>query len=400
MLKGTHPPVETVGTGTPVDIYPQSHATRNGILEDLAAVAALQSACTSFYLDTTDSMSRSRLGDLGDIGTSMGEDHHQGLARSHVLSDGSIYWFLSDSRVEQGGHGTLTQYCYTGLRDADHIVQTTPLTVAPMATEPLLLDEHHPSDIAFLPDVNGADAGYLFVTDETDQNAVAVYRWTPGQQLTLQGQIGNGVDNPFPTKGPNFLFIDRIDTRYCLGIASNNWANGAGWCYLYWADPDKLFPSSTPGTMDVTAFQSDPLILPHPFPVVGSPCQTKLVRDPDGWSLLAFRSYKDDAENGTDYVDVYPVIPDPFTICERKAHVHIYFNAGDTSFASTGTHHVEASGRLLISSSYRWAEEEGPGSSSYVSRVDECPSSTPPPTQATGGGSAPTGEGHPPHRAD
>jgi hypothetical protein len=36
---------------------------------------------------------------------------------------------------------------------------------------------------------------------------------------------------------------------------------------------------------------------------------------------------------------------------------------------------VERSGRLLLSSSYRWAEDEGPGTSSYVSRVDECPSS-------------------------
>jgi len=55
--------------------------------------------------------------------------------------------------------------------------------------------------------------------------------------------------------------------------------------------------------------------------------------------------------------------------------VHIFFRPGDTSFTSTGTHHVEPSGRLLLSSSYRWANEEGPGDSSYVSRVDECPSS-------------------------
>jgi hypothetical protein len=48
---------------------------------------------------------------------------------------------------------------------------------------------------------------------------------------------------------------------------------------------------------------------------------------------------------------------------------------GPTGFTNTGTHHVEPSGRLLLSSSYRWAKEEGPGSSSYVSRVDECPSS-------------------------
>jgi hypothetical protein len=52
----------------------------------------------------------------------------------------------------------------------------------------------------------------------------------------------------------------------------------------------------------------------------------------------------------------------------------VVFRPGDTGFVSTGTHYVEQSGRLLLSSSYRWAEDEGPGSSSYVSRVDECPS--------------------------
>ena len=50
---------------------------------------------------------------------------------------------------------------------------------------------------------------------------------------------------------------------------------------------------------------------------------------------------------------------------------HIFLRPGDTSFASTGTHYVEPAGRLLVSSSYRWAEDEGPGSSGYVSRVDE-----------------------------
>ncbi|HEX9529082.1 MAG TPA: hypothetical protein VF951_16410 [Streptosporangiaceae bacterium] len=38
------------------------------------------------------------------------------------------------------------------------------------------------------------------------------------------------------------------------------------------------------------------------------------------------------------------------------------------------THHVEPSGRLLLGSYYRWAKDEGPGDSRYVSRVDECPS--------------------------
>jgi hypothetical protein len=55
--------------------------------------------------------------------------------------------------------------------------------------------------------------------------------------------------------------------------------------------------------------------------------------------------------------------------------VHLTFKPGDTGFASTGTHHVEPSGRLLVSSSYRWSKNELPGEAGYVSRVDELPSS-------------------------
>jgi hypothetical protein len=394
------PPVKTVGAAPPVDpggvAYPQSHATTSDILTELAGVAASHAACTSFYLDTTEGMSRgiSESG-ISEIVSGEGEDHHQGLARSHLLSDGSIYWFLSHSEVGQGEQGSLTQYRYDGPRDADHVLQTSPLTVAPMATEPLMLDERHPSDIAFLPDVNGADAGYLLVTEEDDRHVLAVYRWAPGQQLTVRGQIPP-PPQAFPAQGPNFVFIDRIDDRYCLGVASNNWGNG----YLYWADQDKLFPASAPGALDVTAFELDPVGTPFVFPVADGPCQTKLIRDSTGWSLLAFRGDPNDDENADDYVDVYPVTFAPsFTIGNRIASVHISFNAGDTGFASTGTHHVEAPGRLLISSSYRWAQDEGPGGSSYVSRVDECPSSTPPTGPAPPGG-GPIDIGRPPHRPD
>ena len=64
----------------------------------------------------------------------------------------------------------------------------------------------------------------------------------------------------------------------------------------------------------------------------------------------------------------------PFAITPLLYSAHITSRPGDTSFASTGTHHVEPPGRFLLNSSYRWAEDEGPGDSSYVSRVDECPS--------------------------
>jgi hypothetical protein len=111
-----------------------------------------------------------------------------------------------------------------------------------------------------------------------------------------------------------------------------------------------------------------------PFPVRGS-CQVKLVRDGQGaWYLLGFRGNPEDDPNGTDFVDVYGVRFNPFAITPLLDSVHVTFKPGDTGFASTGTHHVEPSGRFLLSSSYRWAEDEGPGDSSYVSRVDECPS--------------------------
>ena len=105
--------------------------------------------------------------------------------------------------------------------------------------------------------------------------------------------------------------------------------------------------------------------------------QVKLIRDSTGsWYLLGSRGDPDGDPNQPDYADVYGVRFRPFAITSRLLSVHVFFPPGDTSFTNTGTHHVEQSGRLLLSSSYRWAKEEGPGSSSYVSRVDECPSSS------------------------
>jgi hypothetical protein len=110
-----------------------------------------------------------------------------------------------------------------------------------------------------------------------------------------------------------------------------------------------------------------------PFPVTGGPSQTKLIRTTaQKWYLLAFRGADEYAD---DFVDVYGVRFSPFAISYQLHSVHVFFRPGATGFVSTGTHYVEESGRLPLSSSYRWAEDEGPGSSSYVSRVDECPSS-------------------------
>jgi hypothetical protein len=350
---------EPLTSNPPQCDYPQSYQTACDIRTELEAVAANQSKCTSFYLDTVEGMSN-------DLFSTEGEDHHQGLARTHKLTDGSVYFFLSHSETDPGDKGSLSQYRYFGPTDQDHILSTAPLTVAPMK-QLLQIDEQHPSDITFLPEVNSLDAGYLLVTEEYDQHGLTVYRWDPQHGLAVQGRILQG----FPAGGPNFVFIDRVDDYYYLGIASSNW----GWGKLFCARDSDLFPACEQGSMNVSAFEPAAPESLFPFPVTGGASQNKLIRDAKGqWYLLGFRSDPPDDPNGTDYVDVYAVTFSPFRISYRLFSVHISFRPGDTGFASTGTHYVERSGRLLVSSSYRWAKDEGPGDSSFVSRVDECPS--------------------------
>jgi hypothetical protein len=128
----------------------------------------------------------------------------------------------------------VSQYRYAGATDQEHVLQTTPLTVAPMA-QLLPIDEQHPSDIEFLPDVNDLDAGYLFVTEEYVNRRVTVYRWAPFQDLVVQGRIFQG----FPAGGPNFVFVDRVGDYYYLGIASDHW--GWGSCFA------RATPRCSPG---------------------------------------------------------------------------------------------------------------------------------------------------------
>ena len=345
--------------------YPQSHPTAYDIRRELEAIAENRRHCASFYLDTVEGMSN-------DFVSSEGEDHHQGLARTHRLSDDSVCFFLSHSETDPAplpglppDRGSISQYRYHGPLDQEHVQQTSPLTVAPMK-QLLLFEEQHPSDIVFLSEVNGLDGGYLFVTQEYVRHTVAVYRWRAGEKLELQGEIWQG----FPPGGPNLLLLDLVGDDYYLGIVSTNW----GWGALLTARARDLFPKCAPGRLDVDAFQPAAAQSMFPFPVQGA-CQTKLVRDATGaWYLLGFRSDPTDDPNGTDYVDVYGVRFSPFSISHLLFSVQVFFKPGDTGFASTGTHYVEPSGRLLLWSSYRWAEDEGPGDSSFVSRVDECPS--------------------------
>jgi len=335
--------------------YPQSHATARPIRDELDGVVQSKDHCSSIYLDTVEGMSN-------NFPYTEGADHHQGLARSHKLSDGSVYFFLTHSETDEGDQGSLSSYQFGGPTEGDHVLTTQPLTVAPRQ-QIVMLNERHPSDLVFLPDVDLLDSGYVFITQEFDRHVVTCYRWDPAAGLALLGDLPQGL----PAEGPTFLFLDRAGDTFYLGIASSHW----GWGQLLAARDRDLFPKCAPGVLDLAAFRPEGMF---PFPILGA-SQVKLVRDgEEAWYLLGFRSDPDDDPNGTDFVDVYGVRFDPFAITPLLFSVHVIFKPGDTGFASTGTHHVEPSGRLLLSSSYRWANDEGPGDSSYVSRVDECPS--------------------------
>jgi hypothetical protein len=132
--------------------------------------------------------------------------------------------------------------------------------------ELLRIDDRHPSDIAFLPDVNHADAGYLFVAKEYDKRRVSVYRWSPGDDFAPQGQIFQGFPavlpgDPEPPGGPNFLFIDRVGYTYYLGVASSH----SGWGRLLSAQAERLFPKCRQGGLGVSVHPGRHV----PWPVTG-----------------------------------------------------------------------------------------------------------------------------------
>lgn len=356
----------TVSTTKHDCIYPQSNATARPIRDELQGLVTNRNKASSFYLDTSEHES--------NPWWSEGEDHHQGIARTHKLRDGSIYFFLTHSETDEGDQGHLMQFRYAGPTDDNHIVQTNPLTVAPLQQN-VLLTEEHPADLVFLQDVNNADAGYLFVTEEKTGHCVTIYYWQPATNLRRIGAIELAA----PYNWPNYIFLDRVGDYYYLAIiattvADNDNRNQTEKGWFYRAACNELFPGCVPGKLNPSAFKwYNPGMFD--FKLTGYfPCQVKLIRDAlQKWYLLAFRSDPDDKEDGTDYIDYREIEFDPFRLGNVQS-IHIYFPAGDTSFASTGTHYVEKSGRLLVSSSYRWSKKEGPGDSAYVSRIDECPS--------------------------
>jgi hypothetical protein len=368
--------------------YPESNALSLPIQQVLANVLAKSVSAGSFYLDTTQSMDGGTVRNM--------ENHAQGLARTHQLSKGDIYWFLAYSEI--GAQATVSIYQYSAPTANEHVFPVPKghsLSVAPMQQMIHIAGEQHPSDIAFLPDVNHADSGYLFVTEEYGLHAVAVYYWQLGNPLRyLKSIVGFPTsDHASGLTGPQFVFIDKVGGTYFLGAASSNW----GWGLLFRAEAEALFGDCQQGGMSVDAFElvsaseiaSFPpahyppaLLVPSSvpgvfyFPVTGGPSQVKLVKDSTGaWFLLAFRSDPNDSTQGTDYVDVYPVQFEPtFKISDRLFSQHVVFPPGDTSFASTGTHYVNKEGTIMISTSYRWAKDDLSGGAGYVTRVDECTS--------------------------
>jgi hypothetical protein len=59
--------------------------------------------CASFYLPTSESQSEGYVWEEE-------EHHHQVLARTPLLSDGSIYYFLSHLETDSGDRGNIMQF--------------------------------------------------------------------------------------------------------------------------------------------------------------------------------------------------------------------------------------------------------------------------------------------------
>jgi hypothetical protein len=343
-------------------IYPGSYATRSPILQAIQEIATNKADVSSFYLDTLQSMSRF----LRHM-----ENHAQAIARSHVLSDRSVVFFLACSFLDTAGAGTLSSYRYRGPFDNAHVLDAQPRVVAKMEAFGTVGDTH-PSDICFLAEVDELDGGYVFVAEEFEKQKIGVFHFDLSGAPALLDRVGD-LPFRFEKDGPNLITIDRVGDTYFLIAGSTHW----GYCQVFVAKESDIFPKCQARSMLLTAFKPLSRENRFNFPITTSkaPSQIKLVKDSIGaWSLLAFRGDPPDRERATDYVDIYPVSFNPFSIGPLIKSVHIFLRSGDTSFANTGTHFVERSGRLLISSSYRWAENEGPEGAAYVHRVDEVPS--------------------------
>ena len=124
-----------------------------------------------------------------------------------------------------------------------------------------------------------------------------------------------------------------------------------GAVHVFAADAADLFPGAVAGALDVSAFRpidpADPAdpAGEFPFPVDSRASQVHLVTDLTGRHfLLAYRASTDDDETGDDFIDIHPITFKPVTVFPVLRTVHIFLRPGKTSFASTGTHHVDRRG--------------------------------------------------------
>lgn len=91
-----------VQVAPPVVTLPGWNRTARIATEEIFSLEANASQCASIYLDTQERHSNdSWIPPWGDEG----EDHHQGIARTHRLSDGSVFFFLSHSERDSGDKG-------------------------------------------------------------------------------------------------------------------------------------------------------------------------------------------------------------------------------------------------------------------------------------------------------
>ena len=167
------------------------------------------------------------------------------------------------------------------------------------------------------PEINGSDAGYLFVAEQTPIWAGAgtaiqkvgtagwlgVYRWAAGEAMEPWGTFGQDqLSGP-----PNFVFLDRFADTFVLGVVPM-YDGIVGRVDVFTADASELFPEPVPGYMDLGAFRPASGGQPADFPVDSRASQVHTVTDVTGQHyLLAFRGEPPDTEDADDFVDLHTV---------------------------------------------------------------------------------------------
>ena len=161
-----------------------------------------------------------------------------------------------------------------------------------------------------------------------------------------------------PSGGPNFVFADLVGDEYLLGIASNNWGHG----YLFTAEPARLFPSAAPGQLDVSALSLVPGTIRSRSPAGPASASWCATRPAPGRCSGSAATQMTRRTARTTWTSI------------RCPPPRWSSGPGRPPCTSTLLPEIQASpvpapttsrrrGRLLVSSSYRWAEDEGPGSS-------------------------------------